>query len=85
MLDKASAAVPMEPTASAPNVQAEVRKYFPETWIWDCSDARFVFLSNYGLTPTFRIFRRLGGCLTIFVYGTGNYQLQTYQLFCYIV
>lgn len=40
-LEKADA--PMEPSApSAPNVQTAIRKYFPETWIWGCKDARFV-------------------------------------------
>lgn len=27
---------------SAPNQESAVRKYFPETWIWDCGDARLV-------------------------------------------
>lgn len=48
MMAMAGAAAPVaemadaDGSASVSPVTSEVRKYFPETWIWDCFDSGFV-------------------------------------------
>lgn len=38
----AESALPASPSSQPNAVAPRIRKNFPETWIWDCIDVRFV-------------------------------------------
>lgn len=47
MIEEEDSEESIQRTENTPNTVApRTRKYFPETWIWNCIETRFVIVSN---------------------------------------